>query len=107
MGRRTARVIDDFTLQITSLQAPNADPWVAAVVAYLGEKLGRRVEFVNDVPWEERERRLDAGQVHVGWICGWPYVRKMRRQPPTIELLAAPVPAGERYGGRPIYFSDV
>jgi len=98
---------DDFTLRITSLQAPNADPWVEAVVAYLGQKLGRSVAFVNDVPWEERERRLDAGQIAVGWICGWPYVRKMRRQPPTIELLAAPVPAGERYGGRPIYFSDV
>src|SRR5262245_7628150 len=94
-------------LLITSLQAPNADPWVAAVAAYLAARLGQPVAMVADIPWEEREQRLDAGQIDVGWICGWPYVRKMRRQPPNLELLAAPVPAGERYGGRPIYFSDV
>jgi phosphonate transport system substrate-binding protein len=94
-------------LSITSCQAPNADPYVAAVAAYLAEKLGRPVAFVNQIDWEERDRLLDAGQIEMGWICGWPYVRKMRRQPPNLELLVAPVPAGERYGGRPIYFSDV
>ena len=94
-------------LRVTSLQAPNADPWVAAVTVYLAERLGRPVAFVNDIPWEERERLLDAGQIELGWICGWPYVRKMRRQSPNLELLAAPVPAGARYGDRPIYFSDV
>jgi ABC-type nitrate/sulfonate/bicarbonate transport system substrate-binding protein len=31
----------------------------------------------------------------------------MRRQPPKLTLLAAPLPAGARYGGKPIYFSDV
>ena len=94
-------------LSATSCQASNADPWVAAVVAYLGDKLGHDIRFVNQIDWEERDRLLDAGQIDIGWICGWPYVRKMRRQPPNLELLAAPVPAGERYGGRPIYFSDV
>ena len=97
----------DHPLLATSLQAPNADPWAASVAAYLAARLGRPITFVNYIPWEERERRLDAGEIDFGWICGWPYVRKMRRQPPTLELLAAPVPAGERYGGRPIYFSDV
>ncbi len=94
-------------LSITSCQAPNADPAVAAVAAYLAELLGRPVTFVNPIDWQERDRQLDAGRIDLGWICGWPYVRKMRRQPPTLELLVAPVPAGERYGGRPIYFSDV
>jgi len=31
----------------------------------------------------------------------------MRRNPEALELLAAPVVRGERYEGRPIYFSDV
>ena len=31
----------------------------------------------------------------------------MRRNPPPVELVAAPVLQGERYQGRPIYFSDV
>ncbi len=99
--------ITPVLLHVTSCQAPNADPYVAAVAAYLAETLGRPITFVNQIPWEERDQLLDAGRLEIGWICGWPYVRKMRREPPNLELLAAPVPAGERYGGRPIYFSDV
>ena len=94
-------------LSVASLQAPNADPWVAAVTAYLASRLGQPITLVNQVDWEERDRLLDAGRIDLGWICSWPYVRKMRRQPPNLELLAAPVPMGARYGGRPIYFSDV
>jgi phosphonate transport system substrate-binding protein len=30
-----------------------------------------------------------------------------REQPPPVEAVAAPVVRGERYGGRPVYFSDV
>jgi phosphonate transport system substrate-binding protein len=35
------------------------------------------------------------------------YVQLARRNRPPIELPGAPVLQGERYGGRPIYFSDV
>ena len=94
-------------LRVASLQAPNADPGVAAVAGYLARALDRPVAVVDQIDWLAREQRLDAGQIEMGWICGWPYVRKRRRSPPNLELLAAPVPAGERYGGRPIYFSDV
>lgn len=31
----------------------------------------------------------------------------MRRNPESLDILAAPVISGSRYGGRPIYFSDV
>jgi len=37
------------------------------------------------------------------FMCGWPYTRSDPR--PTI--VAAPVPAGYRYRGRPIYFTDM
>jgi phosphonate transport system substrate-binding protein len=40
-------------------------------------------------------------------ICGLPYVWLADRQPPPVEPLAAPVLGGDRYGGRPIYYSDV
>ena len=33
------------TLRITSCQAANADPWVAAVVAYLAERYGLTFDF--------------------------------------------------------------
>jgi hypothetical protein len=35
-------------------------------------------------------------------MSGWPTAT-----PPPVEPLAAPVLAGERYGGRPVYYSDV
>jgi phosphonate transport system substrate-binding protein len=94
-------------LRVTSCQAANADSAVMAIVAYLAERLGRPMAFVNHIPWEERDRQLNAGQIQIGWICGWPYVRKMRGSAPGLELLAASVMAGTRYAGQPVYFSDV
>lgn len=94
-------------LQITSLQADNANFTVAAIGDYLARRLGTPVEFVIDLPWQKRELLLDAGQIQVAWICGWPYVQKVDGSDPRIELLAAPVMQGARYGNRPVYFSDV
>jgi len=90
-------------LRLTSLQAPLADPFCRKLAAYLGRRLDRRTEFVDDEPWQERERRLDRGEIHVAWICGLPYVRRAE----SVTLLAAPIMAAPRYGGRPVYFSDV
>jgi phosphonate transport system substrate-binding protein len=64
-------------------------------------------EFVGDIPWRLRERLLDEGVIHVGWICGLPYVRRTDRPRSGMELLAAPVMRGARYAGRPVYFSDI
>ncbi|HEX9068153.1 MAG TPA: PhnD/SsuA/transferrin family substrate-binding protein, partial [Ktedonobacterales bacterium] len=47
------------------------------------------------------------GDCDAGFICGLPYVQLTRSHPSPVELLAAPVLQGERYGGHPIYFSDV
>jgi phosphonate transport system substrate-binding protein len=94
-------------VRITSLQAENADFVVAAVTGYIAERLGASAEFIVDLPWQERESLLDTGRIQVAWICGWPYVRKVDRPDPQIELLAAPVMQGARYGDRPVYFSDV
>lgn len=55
----------------------------------------------------ERERALHAGQVHVGWLCGLPYIQEAARARPRLELLAAPVMRAPRYAGRPVYFSDL
>jgi len=94
-------------LRFTTIQAPNQDFIIEQVCAYIGKRLGLETEFVNDLAWEERARRLDAGQVEVGWICGLPYVERMDRPNPNLELLAAPVMAAPRYQQRPVYFSDV
>ena len=74
---------------------------------YIAERLSIPVRNELDIPWQERERRLDAGEINVCWICCLPYIRKIAKPSPMIELLAAPVMQGERYQNRPIYFSDV
>jgi phosphonate transport system substrate-binding protein len=76
------------------------------LTSYLSQRLGLDAELVDDVPWQERERMLDAGAIDLCWICGLPYVHKADRGQP-LELCVAPVMQGIRYGDLPIYFSDV
>jgi phosphonate transport system substrate-binding protein len=94
-------------IRLVSLMAPNADPMYLGIAAYLRERTGLRVDVEESAPWQERERMLERGEAHMGFICGLPYVHKVDRPDPVIELLAAPVMRGARYGGRPVYFSDV
>lgn len=94
-------------LRFTSCQAENSEFFGRELACYVGARLGLRTEFISDIPWQQRERLLDEGAIHAGWICGLPYVLKADRLRPPVELLAAPVMTGARYGGRPVYFSDV
>lgn len=94
-------------LRFTSCQAENSESLGRAIARYVAQRLGVETEFVDDVPWRERERLLDEGYVHAGWICGLPYVLKADRLRPCVELLGAPIMSGARYGGRSVYFSDI
>lgn len=95
------------SLAISSCMAPNMDSFCRHLSAYLAEKLSIPVTLVMDLPWQERERLLDQGEIDLCWICGLPYVLKADRSPGLVEPLVAPVMAGSRYQNRPIYFSDV
>jgi phosphonate transport system substrate-binding protein len=95
-------------LRFTSCQAPNAEDHVRQVVNQLAKHIaGVEFEYVDGRNWVEREKALFAGDIHVGWICGLPYVIESGKQDSSIELLAAPVMRGKRYSGNPVYFSDV
>jgi phosphonate transport system substrate-binding protein len=94
-------------LVISSCMAPNMDFLIYDLAGYLSEQLGLPVEARLDIPWQQRERLLDEGQIDLCWICGLPYVLKADRTPSRIRLLAAPVMGGARYLNAPIYFSDV
>jgi len=48
-----------------------------------------------------------SGQVDIAFVCGLPYVELTRLGVLRMVPLVAPVLKGERYGGRPLYFSDV
>jgi phosphonate transport system substrate-binding protein len=90
-------------LRFATFLAPNMAPVYRFLADRIGRRLGRRVELVVGRSFDQ----FEAGEVDLGVICGLPYVWLADRHPSPVEPLAAPVLAGERYGGRPVYFSDV
>jgi phosphonate transport system substrate-binding protein len=90
-------------IRFATYLAPNMLPVYRAVAAYVGRRLGRPAELVVGGSFAA----FESGEVDVGFLCGLPYVMLTRRADPPVEPLAAPVLRGERYGGEPIYFSDV
>ncbi|MGD9093966.1 MAG: PhnD/SsuA/transferrin family substrate-binding protein [Anaerolineales bacterium] len=91
----------------TPLQAPNQEHIFLDVANYIADRLDISIEVVLDLPWVEREKLLDSGEIDIGWICGYPYITKVDRYHLPIELLVAPVMQHPRYQDQPIYFSDV
>jgi phosphonate transport system substrate-binding protein len=90
-------------LRFATFLAPNMLPVYRLLVDRIGGRLGRRVELVVGRSFDQFER----GEADLGVICGLPYVWLADRRPPPVEPLAAPVLYGDRYGGRPVYYSDV
>jgi phosphonate transport system substrate-binding protein len=93
-------------LKLASCMAEYTGPFCRGVARYIGARLDRPVEYIDRFSWQEREQMFDAGEIQILWLCGLPYVFKVAALRPKLELLAMPVPAGSRYSGRPVYFSD-
>jgi len=96
-----------MVIKFVSLMAANSDPTYRAIAGYLAQQLALPITYVEDRPWQERQRMLELGQVALGAICGAVYVRLAAQPSPPVQLLAAPVLRAARYQGQPIYFSDV
>jgi len=96
-----------MVLRFSSCQAGIAEPFCIELLNFISAELGLPCEFVNDVSWQERERLLLIGEIHVCWICGLAYVRESNREDKLIELLVAPVMRHPRYRAKPVYYSDV
>jgi phosphonate transport system substrate-binding protein len=88
-------------LRFATFLAPRMLPVYQRIAAFVGARLRVETElFVGD-------RYAQAvHEADLSVLCGLPYV-ELTREECTLEALAAPVLAGDRYGGRPIYFSDV
>jgi phosphonate transport system substrate-binding protein len=93
----------DKPLRFATFLAPSIFP----VYEFIAEYVGRRIGYETEIVVGERFGAFVEGEADVGFICGLPYVQLTRQDPSPIEVLAAPVLQGERYGGRPIYYSDV
>jgi phosphonate transport system substrate-binding protein len=90
------------SLRFATFLAPNMLPVYCFITRRVGERLGCATELVVGSRYEQLGPEAD-----VGFVCGLPYVELARRPDPPVEPLAAPVLQGERYAGRPVYFSDV
>jgi phosphonate transport system substrate-binding protein len=87
--------------------AENSEDCCRGLAKYIAGQIGITIDYVDGIPWQERERLFDRGEIQLLWICGLPYVQKADSGVNEIELLAVPVPMGERYQHKPVYFSDV
>jgi len=90
-------------LRIATFLAPNMLPVYGFIVDAIDRELDIGAELVVGASFDQ----FGNGEIDAGFICGLPYIQLMRQTPAPVELLAAPVIRGDRYAGRPIYFSDV
>jgi phosphonate transport system substrate-binding protein len=93
----------DVPLRFATFLAPNLLPVYRCLADRIAQHLGRTVRLTAGRSFEQFGR----GDADLGVVCGLPYVWLAARNPAPVEPLAAPVLAGERYAGRPVYYSDV
>jgi phosphonate transport system substrate-binding protein len=75
----------------------------AAIARYICGRLGYSATLTTGQSTEDfAQNKLD-----LGFLCGLLYTQLKQKHALKVILLAAPVPIGTRYHGKPIYFSDV
>ena len=90
-------------LRFGTFLAPNIMPVYQVVTEEVGRRLGIETELVVETDYEACAK--DRNEVF--FVCSLPYVEFERQGISPAVPLAAPVLAGERYAGKPIYYSDV
>ncbi len=90
-------------LRFGTFLAPNMLTTYQAIAEAVGRRLGLSVELVVETDYENCARDVND----VCFVCSLPYVIYEREGRSPATPIAAPVLKGDRYGGRPIYFSDV
>jgi phosphonate transport system substrate-binding protein len=90
-------------LRFGTFLAPNILPVYRAITEEVGKALGVETELVVETDYENCAKDLND----VCFVCSLPYIEYDRQGRAPAVPIAAPVLEGERYGGKPIYFSDV
>ena len=90
-------------LRFGTYLAPNVLPVYELVTEEVGRRLGIETELVVETSYESCEK----DENEVCFVCSLPYVTLERRGLDLAIPVAAPVLEGKRYGGRPVYYSDV
>ena len=90
-------------LRFGTFLAPNMLRVYQGIADAVGDALGMSTELVVETDYENCQKDVND----VCFVCSLPYVMFERQGISPAQPIAAPVLRGERYGGRPIYFSDV
>jgi phosphonate transport system substrate-binding protein len=90
-------------LRFGTFLAPNMLSVYQAIADAVGARLGMSTEVVVETDYESC--RNDTNDVC--FVCSLPYVMFERQGIAPASPIAAPVLEGDRYQGRPVYFSDV
>jgi phosphonate transport system substrate-binding protein len=90
-------------IRVGTFLAPNMLPVYEAVTEALGDGLGTSAVLIVETDYENCRNDVND----ICFVCSLPYVHFERLGIAPAVPVAAPVLQGDRYGGRPIYFSDV
>lgn len=90
-------------LRFGTFLAPNMMRVYQAIADEVGASLGMSTELVVETDYENCRNDVND----VCFVCSLPYVHFEREGVAPAIPIAAPVLQGDRYAGRPIYFSDV
>jgi phosphonate transport system substrate-binding protein len=90
-------------LRVASHLAPGVEPLYAFLAEYMAEGLGRPAEFIVAESYARCAQDIDD----VCFVCSIPFLLFADAGRMDMEVVAAPVLRGDRYAGRPVYFSDV
>jgi phosphonate transport system substrate-binding protein len=89
-------------LRFVTFLAPNMRSVYQFITRFVSDRLGLSAELQVGFSYRQLYDEVD-----VGFVCGLPYIQLTQRSEPPVEPHAAPILEGDRYGGQPIYFSDV
>lgn len=90
-------------LRFATFLAPSLEP----VYAWIAEAIAEGVGTTSELHVGRSYQELADGRADLAFLCGLPYVHLADAPDPVVVPVAAPILEGERYAGRPIYFSDV
>jgi len=90
-------------LRFGTFLAPNIMPIYEAATEAVGSRLGLTTELVVETSYDSCVEDVND----VCFVCSLPYVMFERQGVSPAVPVAAPVLAGRRYRGKPVYFSDV
>ena len=91
-GVATAAPDGDIKMFVTAaFVSESGMPVYREIADYVAAKTGRKTSLIFGASYSETDKLLERGIIHVGFVCGLPYVHSVAQQ--KYDLLAIPVSA--------------